>query len=183
MATKEKTFFGPPVTDWSEKAYNAQHLGFNLLRDFEPMMHERYPESRDYVFGYFSEDDINNQQTLGWRFMTGDMFKVENFNKVVGSRFGLRLDVHDRIMHGNNYIMVMSKRYRDEEVLPARLAAIKRVEAAADEESVVVHPEDPEYNKMKDAGRKIAKTERVKVQVRGAPDHDVDTEEVEADKW
>ena len=40
MATKDKTFFGPPVKDWSEQAYTAQHLGFNLLRDFEPMMHE-----------------------------------------------------------------------------------------------------------------------------------------------
>jgi hypothetical protein len=36
-----------------------------------------------------------------------------------------------------------------------------------------VHPSDPEYNKMKDAARKIAEegSETYKVQVKGEPDH------------
>jgi len=178
----KQTFFGPPEKDWSERATSARALGFNLLRDFEPMMHELYPESRAYNFGFYSEDDVNNQMTFGWRFMTGDMFDVENFDATVGTRFGIRLDVHNRVMHGNNYIMLMSKSYRDDVILPERLQAIRNVEAAADEESVIVHPEDPEYNKMKDAGREIARSEKTKVQVRGTPDHN-DAKEEPADKW
>ena len=184
MTTAKQTFFGPPAKRWSEQASYAQHMGFNLLRDFEPMMHEIYPETRDYNFGYFDVEDLNNQQTIGWVFMTGKMFDVENFEETVGSRFGLRVDVHNRVMHGNNYIMLMHKQHRSEVILPARKAASDRTQRAADEDSVFVHPADPEYNKMKDAGRKIAKTERAKVVVKGTPDRGEDKkEESKDDLW
>lgn len=181
MAT-DKTFFGPPEKDWSDRASYAQHLGFNLLRDFEPLMHELYPESRAYNFGYYSEEDLNNVQTIGWKFLTPDMFNVENFEQAVGSRFGLRINVHNRVMHGNNYIMLMSKKHRDEVILPARKAQHRRREEAADEQAVIVHPEDPEFNKMKDAGRKLAKTERAKVQVKGSPERG-EAKEESVDNW
>jgi hypothetical protein len=166
----KQTFFGPPEKEWSDQAGYARHMGFNLLRDFEPMMHELYPESKAYNFGYYSEEDINNQQTIGWKFMTSAHFDVENFDKTVGSRFGLRLDVHDRVMHGNNYIMLMSKKHRDDVILPARKDRILAMEAAAEDDSVIVHPEDPEFNRMKDAGRELSKTEKAKVQVKGSPE-------------
>lgn len=174
----------PKVGEWSEKTYAANVLGFNLLRDFEREMHRVYPDTQPYAFGYFSEDDVNNQMTLGWKFLEGGMFDVENFNSTVGTRFGLRVDVHDRVLHGNNYIMLMPRSYREEVILPARLEAIKKIEAAADEDAVVVHPEDPEYNKMKDAGREIAKTEKVKVQVRGEPERGKSQKkDGSADEW
>lgn len=183
MATKDSSFFGPPAQEWSEHAGYAKHLGFNLLRDFQPMMWELYPESREYNFGYFSEEDLNNQQTIGWKFLTADMFNVENFEQTVGSRLGLRVNVHNRVMHGNNYIMLMLKRHRDDVILPARKALHERHERTAEEKSVFVHPSDPEYNKMKDAGREIARTEKAKVQVKGSPDHGEPKSDGSTDEW
>lgn len=171
---KKQTFFGPNAKEWSESASYAHHMGFNFLRDFQPMIWEIYPESREYSFGKFSESDISNQQTIGWKFLTGSMFDVENFDKIVGSRFGLRLDVHNRVMYGDEYVMLMSKKHRNEVILPARKALHQRMEARADDDAVVVHPEDPEFNKMKDAGRELARTEKYKVQGRGEPDHGED---------
>jgi hypothetical protein len=154
--------------------------GYNLLRDFEKDMHETYPDTKPYKFGYFSGDDVNNVSTMGWVHLKGSMFDVEDWNTTVGLRFGLVADASDNIKYGENYIMIMPMQHREEVILPARLDAIKKIEAAADEDAVVVHPEDPEYNKMKDAGREIAKSEKVKVQVRGEPDR---TEEKKPDVW
>jgi hypothetical protein len=161
----------PKLNEWSEKTYAAGLLGFNLLRDFESEMHRVYPDTQPYSFGYFSETDLNERLTEGWKFLEGGMFDVDDFNKTVGTRFGVRVDVNDRVMYNNNYIMLMGKQHRDEYVLPARKERSKKMEQAADEEAVFVHPSDPEYNRMKDAGRSIAKTERAKVQVKGTPDH------------
>ncbi len=160
----------PKVSDWSEKVYNAGAMGFNLLRDFEREMHEAYPDTQDYNFGYFSESDINNVSTMGWVHLKGSMFEVEDWNTAVGLRFGLQVDASDNIKYGENFVMMMPKHHRETVILPARLEAIKKIESAADEDAVVVHPEDPEYNKMKDAGRKFAKSEKVKVQIKGTPD-------------
>ena len=160
----------PKVSDWSENVYNAGATGFNLLRDFEREMHKAYPDTQVYNFGYFSETDINHVSTMGWVHLKGSMFEVEDWNTAVGLRFGLVADASDNIKYGENYIMLMPRQHRDEVILPARLDAIRKIEAAADEDAVVVHPEDPEYNKMKDAGREIAKSEKVKVQVKGEPD-------------
>ena len=173
----------PKVGEWSEKAFNASALGFNLLRDFEPEMHRVYPDTQVYSFGYFSEEDLNNQQTIGWKFLEGGMFDVEDFNSVVGSRFGVRLDVHDRVMHGDNYIMLMPKAHREEVILPARKALSKKMEAAAEDDAIVVHPEDPEFNRMKDAGRQIAKTEKYKVQGKGDPQGGSGDVEAAAEEW
>jgi hypothetical protein len=154
----------PKRGDWSEKAYSASARGFNLLADFEREMHKAYPSTKHLKFGFFSDDDRKYQFTIGWVSLKGDMFDVEDFNSTVGSRFGVRVDINGDVMYHDNYIMIMDKSYREEVILPERLAA----------DSVFVHPSDPEYNKMKEAGQKIAKTERVKVQVKGAPDHGSD---------
>ena len=110
------------------------------------------------------------------------VFDVEDWNTTVGLRFGLTVDASDNVKHGNNYIMLMSREYREKVILPERLEAIKRIERAADEDAVVVHPEDPEYNKMKDAGREIAKTEKKKIQIRGEPDRK-ESKSKEDDNW
>lgn len=169
----------PKVSDWSEKVYNAGGMGFNLLRDFEREMHEAYPDTKLYNFGYFTGNDVNNVSTMGWVHLKGSMFDVEDWNTAVGLRFGLVADASDNVKFGENYIMMMPRAHRDEVILPERKEATKRLEASADEDSVIVHPEDPEYNKMKDAGRDIAKTEKVKVQVGGTPDHG----EGKSDSW
>ena len=169
----------PKVSDWSEKVYNAGGMGFNLLRDFEREMHKAYPDTQPYNFGYFTGTDVNSVSTMGWVHLKGSMFDVEDWNTAVGLRFGLVADADDNVKFGENYIMMMPRAHRDEVILPERKAATDRLEASADEDSVVVHPEDPEYNKMKDAGRAIAKTEKTKVQITGTPNRG----EEKADSW
>ena len=171
----------PKVSDWSEKTYNAGALGFNLLRDFEKEMHKAYPDTQPYNFGYFADFDINNTTVMGWRPLLGSMFDVEDFNATVGLRFGLTVDASDKVKYGENYIMLMPREHRETVILPARREAIKKVEAAADEDAVIVHPEDPEYNKMKDRGRELAKTERVRHVAKGEPDRG-ETEK-KSDAW
>ena len=174
----------PKLGEWSEKAYAASARGFNLLIDFEREMHRAYPDTQPFRFGFFSEDDLNFQYTIGWKNLKGSMFDVEDFNSTVGLRFGLRIDASDNVLYNNNYIMIMPIAYREEIILPARKAASDRMQKSADEDSVFVHPADPEYNKMKDAGRKIAKTERAKVVVKGTPDRGEDKkEESKDDLW
>jgi len=160
----------PKVSDWSDSVYNAGAMGFNLLRDFEKEMHRAYPDTQAYTFGYFSDSDISSVSTMGWVHLKGSMFDVEDWNTAVGLRFGLVKDVSDNVKYGENYIMLMPRQHREDVILPSRKRAAERMEAAADDDAIVVHPEDPEYNKMKDAGREIARSEKVKVQVKGTPD-------------
>ena len=160
------------VTDWSEAIYNAGALGFNLLRDFEPELHRVYPETRPYTFGYFSEDDITNVSTIGWTHMKGDDIEVDDWNSKVGLRFGLTVDASNNVKHGSNYIMYMPRQHRENVILPARKKAIEEQERRADDAGKFVHPSDPEYNRMKDRLEEVVQpTEKVKVQVRGEPDH------------
>ena len=161
----------PKRAEWGDAVLNAGARGFNLLRDFEREMHYAYPETNHLNFGYFSEDDINSVYTMGWRHLKGNMFDVEDWNSVVGLRFGLRLDVHDNIMFEENYIMIMDRGFRDEIILPARRAEIDKVERSADEAATYVHPDDPEHNRMKDRAMELseATSEKYKVQVREKP--------------
>jgi hypothetical protein len=160
----------PKVSDWSEKVYSAGARGFNFLVDFEKEMWRVYPDTRPYNFGKFSEDDINSVSIIGWKHLQGGMFDVDDWNSKVGLRFGLTVDASDNVLYGGEYVMLMPRDYRESVIYPERLQAIKRIEQAADDDSVFVHPSDPEYNKMKDAGREIARTEKAKVQVRGTPE-------------
>ncbi len=155
----------PKRQEWSDKVLNAGTRGFNLLRDFEREMHSAYPGTSHLKFGYFSKSDLNSVFTMGWRNFKSDMFDVEDFNDAVGSKFGLQVDVHNNITYDENYIMIMDKTFREEVILPERKAAIDRLEASADEAATYVHPEDPEFNKMKDHAREISEKTSVKYKV------------------
>lgn len=164
-------FIGPKQSDWSERAYSASVGGFNLLRDFEPEMHRVYPETRKYKFGFYSESGVPERSTYGWVHLKGSMWDVEDFNGVVGLRFGVTVDASDNVKHGENFIMIMPRQYRDEILLPAEKQKIVALEELSEKAGAFVHPSDPEKNKMQDAAMKIASTERYKVQFDGEPDH------------
>ena len=167
-------FVGPRVTDWSEKAHNAGAVGFNLLRDFEKEMWRVYPETNQYNFGYFSDTDINQVSVMGWTHLKASMWDMEDWNRTVGLRFGLRTDGGDNVMYGENYIMMMPRQHRDGVILPARKAAIDKVEQSATDAATYVHPEDPEKNKMQDAAAKLSEatssTTKVTVKGKDGPD-------------
>ena len=149
-------FIGPKVADYSEKAHNAGAMGFNLLRDFQREMWTAYPETTQYNFGYFSDSDINQVSVMGWQHLKASMWDMEDWNRTVGLRFGLRTDGGDNVMYGENYIMLMPRKHRDEVILPARKAAHDRQEQTAKDAAAYVHPEDPEKNKMLDHAQKIS---------------------------
>lgn len=150
----------PKVSDWSERVYNVGVGGFNLLRDFEPEMHRVYPDTKDYNFGYYSESAVPEMSTQGYVHLKGSMFDVDDWNSVVGLRFGLVRDANDNIKHGDNFIMIMPRHYRDTVIKVNEKQKITDLEAASDEAGAFVHPQDPEYNKMKDRARELASTEK-----------------------
>ena len=165
-----KTF--PKVEEWDDAIVNAGTRGFNPLVDFERELHRTYPDLRPYTFCFSSEGDMNSNQMIGWKPMMGEMFDVEDFSSAVGLRYGIRLDAADHVRLGDNYVLLMPRQHR-EIVLQSRKEADDKMKERAMVAAAYVHPSDPEFNKMKDAARKIADdgTETYKVQVKGEPDH------------
>ena len=165
-----KTF--PKVEEWDDAITNAGTRGFNPLVDFERELHRTYPDLRPYTFCFSSESDMNSNQIIGWKPLMGDMFDVEDFSSAVGLRYGIRLDASDHVRLGDNYVLLMPQSHR-EIILNERNNADNRMKAKAQDAASYVHPSDPEYNKMKDAARKIAEegSETYKLQIKGEPDH------------
>jgi hypothetical protein len=146
--------------------------GFNPLVDFEREIHKTYPDLRVYTFCFSSEGDMNSNQIIGWKPMMGSMFDVEDFSAAVGFKYGIRTDASDFVRLGDNYVLLMPRKHR-ELILTDRKVADDNMKARAMDAASYVHPSDPEYNKMKDAARKIAEegSETYKVQIKGEPDH------------
>jgi len=166
----------PKATEWSEKTYNAGARGFNFLVDFEKEMWRVFPETREFNFGKFSEDDINNVMLEGWRYLDGGMFGIENiddWNSKVGLRFSLTRDASDHVMYGGEYVMIMPIEFRNTVILPQRKDAIKRAEQTATDVAAYVHPEDPEKNRMLDRARELSEetssTKKVKASGTSGP--------------
>jgi hypothetical protein len=162
----------PKVGEWDDAIANAGTRGFNPLVDFERELHRTYPDLRPYTFCFSSESDMNSNQIIGWRPLMASMFDVEDFSSAVGLRYGIRADSSDHVRLGDNYVLLMPKQHR-EIVLNSRKEADNNMKARSMDAAAYVHPSDPEYNKMKDAAKKIAEegSETYKVQVKGEPDH------------
>ena len=103
---KENTVGFPKVSDWSDKVYQAgARGGFNPLVHLEPELHRAYPDLRKFEIGLFSEEDLKNQFPIGWVHLDYGMFDhedVESFNKAVGLRYGMVVDVHGHIKISDN---------------------------------------------------------------------------------
>jgi hypothetical protein len=160
------------VSEWSDAIRNAGTRGYNPLVNFETDIREAYPDLRPYTFCFSSESDMNSNQIVGWVPLMAAEFDVEDFSSAVGLRFGLREDASNHVRQGDNYILYMPRKHR-ELVLSDRKVADDNMKARSMDAASYVHPSDPEYNKMKDAARKIAEdgSETYKVQVKGEPDH------------
>lgn len=167
------SFTGPKVSDWSEATYSAGINGINLLAHFEKEMHRVYPGTQKYKFGFFSAEGAQEASTAGWVFLKGEMYEVEDWNSAVGLRFGLSRNADDNIKHRENYLMIMPLKFREDVLYPAQKRSEARLDAAADEAQTFVHPNDPEFNKMKDRARELADTTKYKLQMEGEPEHSV----------
>jgi hypothetical protein len=174
----------PKVTDWSDTVYNAGTRGaFNVLRDLEKELHRTIEELRPYNIGLFSEDDINNVSTMGWRHMKSEHFDYADFNSAVGLRYGMRLDASSNIMVGNNYVMMMPKNYR-EKVLKERTRVREAQEEAAHNAAAYVHPGDPNAASMREGALEMVNKDSTsyKVQAKGEPDRGEPQQESKAKK-
>lgn len=170
----------PKVTDWSDEVYNAGTRGsFNPLHDLERELHRTIPDLRPYVIMLSSEDDLNSTTQMGWKHMdTGhfDFETVDDFNKAVGLRFGMRIDPHGHLMIGGNYIMLMPKTYR-EKVLGKRKEAYNMAQRRANDSLAVSMSGDPRGGEMRQYAEEISKRESTqhKVQFRGEPTYEDET--------
>ena len=160
------------VSEWSDAIRNAGTRGYNPLVNFEKDICEAYPDLRPYTFCFSSESDMNSNQIIGWVPLMASEFDVDDFASAVGLRFGIRSDASNHVRQGENYILYMPKQHR-EIILNSRKEADDAMKERAMDAASYVHPSDPEFNKMKDAARKIAEegSETYKVQVKGEPDH------------
>jgi len=165
----------PKVNEWPENVRHAGTVGgFNTLRDLPMALQEAITDLRDFNIGFFVEEDLKNVVPMGWRHMTMehlDYKTVDDFNKAVGLRYGLVVDANSHIKVGDNYLMIMPKKYR--EILQLeRKKALDKQNALADQKATYVHPNDPNYGEMKRAAEETAEkgSSRVKVQVKGEPD-------------
>ena len=166
----------PKITDWSDEVYNAGTRGsFNPLFHLERELHRVIPDLRPYVINLCSEEDLNQNTQMGWVHMdTGhfDYETVDDFNKAVGLRFGMRVDPHGHITVGGNYIMLMPKSYR-EKIEQKRKDAYNVTQKTLDESLAVTMPGDPRASEMKSGAEEMSKkgTDQYKVQFRGDPDY------------
>jgi hypothetical protein len=165
----------PKVTDWSDEVYNAGTRGaFNPLRDLEKELHRTIPDLRPYIIMLCSEEDLNSATQMGWKHMDSGHFDaetVDDFNRKVGLRFGMTLDVHSHIKIGGNYIMLMPKTYR-EKVNEKRHEALLEQRHRANMASAYAHPSDKNYKQMLEAAQEISEKQSTtyRVQASGEPD-------------
>jgi hypothetical protein len=170
----------PKVTDWSDEVYNAGTRGsFNPLRDLEKELHRVIPDLRPYTIMLCSDEDLNSTTQMGWKHMDSGHFDyetVEDFNKAVGLRFGMRIDPHGHIMGGGNYIMLMPNTYR-ERILDARKEAYNVTQDRANQSLAVSLSGDPRGGEMRQYASEISKRDssEYKVQFRGEPGYEEET--------
>lgn len=165
----------PKVSDWSDDVYQAgTRGGFNPLVHLKPELDRAYPDFQAYELMFSSEDDLKNTTSMGWVHLDYGMFdheSVQDFNKAVGLRYGMILDVHGHIKIGDNYIMIMPKKFR-ESIKLARKEALAEQNRRANNSAAYAHPSDPEYSKMQQGAQEIASetSSRYKVAVGGEPE-------------
>ena len=171
----------PKVTDWSDEVYNAGTRGsFNPLHDLERELHRTIPDLRPYALMLCSETDLNSSTQMGWKHMdTGhfDYETVDDFNRAVGLRFGMRVDPHGHIMVGGNYIMIMPYSYRDR-ILDERKNAYNLQNERANASAAYAHPQDPNASSMRAGASELAERDstRYQVRVKGEPDREESSE-------
>jgi hypothetical protein len=165
------------INDWPEEVLNAGTRGeFNPLHDLERVLHEVFTDFRPYVIMFCSEEDLNSAMQIGWVHLKSEHFgydAVKSFNKAVGLRFGMTLDVHNNIKVGGNYILYMPKSYR-EKIEKKRKEAYNVTQKTLDESLAVTMPGDPRASEMKSGAEEMSKkgTEQYTVQFRGEPGYD-----------
>lgn len=105
-----------PVSEWrtDEAIVNAPTRGYNPHEEIPKILWKKYPELRDYVFGFCTSDKIPEWFGIGWRYLDTNWFPdVESFSAAIGTLLGVMADASGHIKEKENFIMVMPKKLRD----------------------------------------------------------------------
>ena len=165
----------PKVNEWPDKVRHAGTTGgFNLLRDLIPSLQEAIPDLKNFEGGLFVEEDLKNVRPMCWVHLDSghlDEKIINDFNTTIGLRYGIVIDANGHLKVGDNFIMIMPKKYR-ERIAAERKAALDRQNALSHQKSAYVHPSDPNYGEMMQGAQEVADaaSTKYKVQVAGEPE-------------
>lgn len=160
---------------WGDEVFNAGTRGsFNPIRDLEKTLQRAIPELKAYNIMLCSEGDLNSATSMGWVFMDQADFgykTIDDFNGAIGLKFGMQPDPSGHIKIGSNYILYMSKDYR-EKIKARRKEAYDDTQSRLDRSLAVSMPGDPRQGEMRKAAEEMQKKESTsyKVQAKGEPD-------------
>ena len=146
----------PSPKDWDSKdqqeLLNAATSGWNVLQNLPILLRKYYDWAKPLTFGFKSEDDVNEARSRGWKHVQTSFFAENNafndINEMVSTPFGL-IDHAGVIKCKNNFLMMMSQEFRDDEM---RIRHESYEESVADSliGSAYANPSDPEYARMKE---------------------------------
>lgn len=109
---------GPSRADWQKhhELLNAGIKGWNALQRLPKILKEEIPWMKDFEIGFFSESDMAEMISIGWRPLLTKDFGEEgfkNFNEAIGLRFNLS-DAAGMVKYRENVLMIMDRDYRKE---------------------------------------------------------------------
>lgn len=142
---------GPSRADWQKHSelLNAGLKGWNVLQRLPKILQEEIHWMKDFQIGFFSEEDIPEMTSLGWRpLMTKDFGEegFKNFNESVGLRFNLS-DAAGMVRFRNNILMIMDRDYR-EKLQARRHEEYENYHDTVTRSKAYTHPSDPRAEEM-----------------------------------
>jgi hypothetical protein len=98
---------------WEKKdeLIQAAVRGWNPIQRIPVLLREAYADLKGIDFGFFVEADIPERMSMGWEFLSKDMFDADELNSVLPARYGIE-EVGGRFKWQNNYLMIMGKDFR-----------------------------------------------------------------------
>lgn len=162
----------PKTSDWEkhEELLNAGTKGWNPLQRLPILLAEEFDWAREFVFGFFVEDEVPEASSYGWKHVSPSHFDVKDFNAAVATPFGLT-DSGGALKWRKNYLMFMPKDFRRRQ-MDRRHEEYRKNTAAALDGAAYAHPEDPRYQEMLEASRELGEGFEYKVKVGGEPQQD-----------
>lgn len=167
----------PNVADWKkyDELLDAGTKGWNPLARLPELLNREFAWTKEFTFGFFSEDDLTIAGSKGWVHVRPEHFDIDSWNNVVGLRFAL-VDNGGVLKFRDNYLMMMPKDYRKRQIAVQNQAHEDAIAESA-RNAGYAHPDDPEYGKMMRAAQDLSSGEVYQVRADGEPERDEEAEQ------
>ena len=157
----------PSPKDWESKdkqeLLNTSVRGWNTLENLPRMLQKYCDWAKPLVFGFFTGEDVYEARANGWEHVQTGFFEgMDEYNKLVSTPFGL-IDDGGVVKWKDNYLMMMSKDFREDE-MAAKHAAYEKEMSQVLKNHSYAHPADPRYAEMKRASEELSTGETYRVQ-------------------